>query len=329
MRKSMILPGAAAALTLVAAGMSPRPRPPSPAADQSRAEMAIAAAKSHAGATHFGDGQSLKAVATLVDADGASHVRMHRTYRGLEVVGGDLVVHQTRAGAWKGSSQTLDDSLDLQRDPGGLRQRRAEPGPRPQRRDPRHPRCQGRAPPTLVVDATGSLAASGLEGAQRRHPGGRHPQPPGQLRRRPRPARCSAPSRRSSTVDGSGQSLYGGTVPLQLTLSGSTYQLKDPTRGNTYTTDMKNKTDSMRLPGLRVRLLHRHAVHQPGQLLRQRQHQQPGVGRRRRAVRHQRHLGLLQARARPQRDLRQRHAARSTGCTTATTTSTPSGTAPR
>ncbi len=46
------------------------------------------------------------------------------------------------------------------------------------------------------------------------------------------------------TVDGSGQSLYGGTVPLQLTLSGSTYQLKDPTRGGTYTTDMGNATDS-------------------------------------------------------------------------------------
>ena len=47
------------------------------------------------------------------------------------------------------------------------------------------------------------------------------------------------------TVDGSGQSLYGGTVPLQLTQSGSTYQLKDPTRGDTYTTDMNNKTDSL------------------------------------------------------------------------------------
>ena len=46
------------------------------------------------------------------------------------------------------------------------------------------------------------------------------------------------------TVDGSGQSLYGGTVPLQLTLSGSTYQLKDPTRGGTYTTDMANASDS-------------------------------------------------------------------------------------
>jgi Zn-dependent metalloprotease len=34
-------------------------------------------------------------------------------------------------------------------------------------------------------------------------------------------------------------------VPLQLTQSGSTYQLKDPTRGNTYTTDMNNKSDSV------------------------------------------------------------------------------------
>ena len=47
------------------------------------------------------------------------------------------------------------------------------------------------------------------------------------------------------TVDGSGQSLYSGTVPLQLTQSGSTYQLKDPTRGNTYTTDLNNKEDSL------------------------------------------------------------------------------------
>ena len=41
-------------------------------------------------------------------------------------------------------------------------------------------------------------------------------------------------------VDGTGNSLYSGTVPLQVTQSGSTYQLKDGTRGNTYTTDMNN-----------------------------------------------------------------------------------------
>ena len=34
-------------------------------------------------------------------------------------------------------------------------------------------------------------------------------------------------------------------MPLRVTQSGSTYQLKDPTRGNTYTTDMNNATDSV------------------------------------------------------------------------------------
>jgi Zn-dependent metalloprotease len=60
-------------------------------------------------------------------------------------------------------------------------------------------------------------------------------------------ARSGAVLRREEgieTVDGSGQSLYSGTVPLRLTQSGSTYSLKDPTRGNTYTTDLNNKTDS-------------------------------------------------------------------------------------
>ncbi|WP_190152233.1 M4 family metallopeptidase, partial [Streptomyces humidus] len=36
---------------------------------------------------------------------------------------------------------------------------------------------------------------------------------------------------------------YGGTVPLETTLSGSAYQLKDPTRGNTYTGDAAGTTD--------------------------------------------------------------------------------------
>jgi Zn-dependent metalloprotease len=61
-------------------------------------------------------------------------------------------------------------------------------------------------------------------------------------------ARTGAVLRREQqieTIDGSGASLYGGTVPLQLTQTGSTYELKDPTRGYTYTTDMKNTEDTV------------------------------------------------------------------------------------
>jgi len=49
---------------------------------------AIASAKSHVAATRFGTAQALTAVGTIVDADGTSHVRLHRTYHGLEVIGG-------------------------------------------------------------------------------------------------------------------------------------------------------------------------------------------------------------------------------------------------
>ncbi|MEO5651303.1 MAG: M4 family metallopeptidase [Marmoricola sp.] len=242
MRKSMILPGAAAVLTLVAAGMT-QAQAVAPAANQSRAEMAISAAKSHVGATHFGDNQSLKVVGTLVDADGTSHVRMHRTYRGLEVVGGDLVVHQTPAGSWKGSSQTLADPLDLQVKPGvsDSTARMRALAPRAATKGISGAKASSSV---LVVDATGAtprLAWKVVSGGTQKD---------------------GTPSRLASfvdaqsgellrseqeiqTADGSGNSLYGGTVPLKLTLSGSTYQLKDPTRGNTYTTDMKNKTDSM------------------------------------------------------------------------------------
>ncbi|MFD0525033.1 M4 family metallopeptidase [Paractinoplanes durhamensis] len=43
------------------------------------------------------------------------------------------------------------------------------------------------------------------------------------------------------TVTGTGTGYNVGTVTLETTLSGSTYQLKDPTRGNTYTVDMNNR----------------------------------------------------------------------------------------
>ena len=42
------------------------------------------------------------------------------------------------------------------------------------------------------------------------------------------------------TVAGTGNSYYLGTVPLEVTLSGGTYELKDPTRGNLRTTNMAN-----------------------------------------------------------------------------------------
>lgn len=229
-----------AAATVVLAGTTQAVAQPGAAG--SRADEAIAAAEAHAGATHFGKGQTLRAVDTIVDPDGTSHVRLHRSYRDLEVIGGDLVVHQGPNGAWQGVSETLEDNLDLPLTATvgrGAAQATAL-GSRAARRIS-GARIGGTQ---LVVDATGGtprLAWRVLTGGL---------QPDGTPSRLAtyvdaRNGALLGTEQEIENVDGSGQSLYEGTVPLQLTLSGSTYQLKDPTRGGTYTTDMGNRSDGL------------------------------------------------------------------------------------
>jgi Zn-dependent metalloprotease len=69
--------------------------------------------RQNAALTFFGGDQTLVAQDSIVDADGTEHVRFARTYRGLRVIGGDLVVHGTSGGAFVGLSQTLSSPLTL------------------------------------------------------------------------------------------------------------------------------------------------------------------------------------------------------------------------
>ena len=215
---------------------------PAQADHDSRAAAAIAAVKSHPASTKFGAGQALAAVDTIVDADGSSHVRLHRSYRGLEVVGGDMVVHQGSTGAWQGVSKTLTKGLSLATSPvvGKAAAEAIALAPSAVNKQISGERAESA---TLVIEATRAtprLAWRVITG------GVQSDGTPSRLASFV-DARTGALIRTEQgiqTADGSGQSLYGGTVPLQLTLSGSTYQLKDPTRGNTYTTDMGNATDS-------------------------------------------------------------------------------------
>src|SRR3954451_14204928 len=113
MRSSVTLFGTAILAVAFAGVGTTQAQAADSAGSASRADRAIAGAESHAALTHFRTSQGFKAVDTIVDPDGTTHVRLHRTYRGLDVVGGDLVVHQSKTGAWKGNSQTLTQTLDL------------------------------------------------------------------------------------------------------------------------------------------------------------------------------------------------------------------------
>src|SRR3954465_8819429 len=87
---------------------------PTPAAAVAKAKAAITSNLTALRAT-TADAFVVKDV--IVDADGSSHVRMDRTIGGLPVLGGDVVVHQAKGGAFKGASLTLSRSANVARTP--------------------------------------------------------------------------------------------------------------------------------------------------------------------------------------------------------------------
>ncbi len=205
---------------------------------------AVQALRAHPGAALASDGTAFHVTDTVTDADGTTHVRMDRTYRGLPVLGGDLVVHRGAQAGWRGVSQTLDLSVRVSTKPADGAYRAAARALAPAKATRSIRGLEKAGAPRLVVDATSGTARLAWEVLSG---GTQKDGTPSRLATYV-DARTGAVIRREEqiqTVDGSGQSLYSGTVPLQLTLSGSTYQLKDPTRGNTYTTDMGNASDSL------------------------------------------------------------------------------------
>ena len=204
---------------------------------------AITALSAHP-AARAATGQALRAEGrALRDADGTTHVRLARTYRGLPVLGGDVVVHQAPDGTYRGASQTLRSALALSVSPrvGATTARTRTLAPARATADLRGRTVTGS--PRLVVDAvghaprlawqvvTGGRAADGTPSRLSTYVDART----GKVLRR---------EEAIQTADGSGQSLYSGTVPLQVTPVNGAFQLKDATRGGTYTTDMNGGTDS-------------------------------------------------------------------------------------
>jgi len=239
MRKTTAWATLALAASTIGVGIST----PAQSASSSDRDSALEALAAHPGAARAAAGQAFHSVSTIVDRDGTTHVRLQRTYLGLPVVGGDLVVHQNAAGGLRGVSQTLRAPLGLAvsaRVADDVAEKATLAGKA--NRSVSGERVAGS--PTLVVDATGAtprlawkVVTSGVQ----------HDGTPSRLASYVDAASGTVirTEQEIVNVDGDGQSLYSGTVPLQLTQSGASYQLKDPTRGNTYTTDMNNKSDSV------------------------------------------------------------------------------------
>ncbi|WP_129307879.1 M4 family metallopeptidase [Streptomyces sp. L2] len=87
-----------------AATVSVRTAAPGTAERAAAVARARANVREHAKTFGFGAHQKLTVKDVIVDSNGTEHVRFERTYRGLPVVGGDFVVHQSRSGALRGAS---------------------------------------------------------------------------------------------------------------------------------------------------------------------------------------------------------------------------------
>lgn len=188
------------------------------------------------------EGTSVRDV--VIDADGGQHVRYDRTYHQLPVLGGDFVVHLAPNGSYRSASRATGRTLSVPTTKPALSAPKAADLATAALRAANLGETLRKltAKPQLVVDA--------LHGAPqlawRTDVVGQDSlgNPVG------RTVLTDAGTGRQidawdtiETASGDGKSLYGGTVPLETTLSGSAYQLKDPTRGNTYTGDAANKTD--------------------------------------------------------------------------------------
>jgi Zn-dependent metalloprotease/subtilisin-like proprotein convertase family protein len=241
MRRLFSIVSAAALLGVVLTGVAATSA--SAAAVDPGPESAIARAQQafgqHRAALRVSDNDAFTVYSSKVDSNGASHVRYTRTYRGIRVYGGDLVVHNKPDGTYAGSSVGLAAPLNLSTTP---KVSAAQAITAAKSRFAGTVSAVGT--PEIIVDASsgfGTLAWETVVDGFR---------PDGQT-----PSRLHVFSDATTgsflgstdevqTVDGTGNSIYAGTVTISTTLSGSTYTLTDPTHGNGNTCDLNNGTST-------------------------------------------------------------------------------------
>ncbi|MFY1625329.1 M4 family metallopeptidase [Micromonospora sp. WMMD723] len=213
--------------------------PPAPAPDAAPAARAESLLRSNPGAVQGTSAEAYQAVRTKVDANGAAHTRYTRTYQGLRVYGGDFVIHTAPNGTLAGTSVGLAAPLTL-----GTTAKISPAAAAATARKAFSGKITEVGAPELFVDATsgkGRLAwetvLSGWKADQ---------QTPSKLHviTDAVTGRVIGAHDEIESVVGSGQGIYTGSVSIDTTLSGSTYQMIDPSHGNGRTCDMNNGTST-------------------------------------------------------------------------------------
>jgi len=176
------------------------------------------------------------------DADGTVHTRYERTYAGLPVLGGDLVVHTAKSGRTEGVTKATKATIKVASLKPQITAAKAEKqavsaaktlgSAKSEADGARKVIWAGNGTPVLAYETiVGGLQDDGT---------------PNQLH----VITDAATGKKLfeyqgiENATGTGKSLYSGTVSLNTNLSGSTYQLYDTTRGGHKTYNLKHSSSS-------------------------------------------------------------------------------------
>ncbi|MFE9651304.1 M4 family metallopeptidase [Streptomyces sp. NPDC006365] len=173
------------------------------------------------------------------DVDGTTHTRYERTYDGLPVLGGDLVIHESKSGktegvtrATKADIKVTDVTPDIAKSTAekqALKAAKAE-GSKKSAAD--------KAPRKVIWAASGkpTLAYETVVG------GFQHDGTPQELHVITDATTGEKLYEWEAIQTGTGHSQYSGDVTIGTSLSGSTYQLNDPNRGASKTYNLNRGT---------------------------------------------------------------------------------------
>ncbi|MER5668663.1 M4 family metallopeptidase [Streptomyces mirabilis] len=204
-------------------------------------QKADAAAPETAQQIGLGAKEKLVVRDVLKDADGTVHTRYERTYNGLPVLGGDLVVHESKAGKTEGVTKAVKTAIKVASLKPQVTTAKAEKQALTAAKAAGSEKTTAdRAPRKVIWAATGkpTLAYETVVG------GLQDDGTPNELHVITDAATGKKLYEYQGIETGTGKTLYSGTVSLNTTLSGSTYQLTDGTRGGHKTYNKSHTTTS-------------------------------------------------------------------------------------
>ncbi|GAQ67547.1 M4 family metallopeptidase [Streptomyces scabiei] len=212
-----------------------------PAARTALIKKADAATTETADEIGLGAKEELVVRDVIKDADGTVHTRYERTFGGLPVLGGDLVVHESKAGAIKSVTRATKAAVKVADLTADVTKATAEKQALKAAKAEGSAKTEADKAPRKVVWAASGKPALAYETVVG---GFQHDGTPQQLHVITDAETGKKLYEWEAIQTGSGNSKYNGSVTLGTTLSGSTYNLTDAGRGGHKTYNKARSTSS-------------------------------------------------------------------------------------